>query len=334
MSPRLKRRTRALKILMQLGFVSAIVPDLSLDEVFALAGSIGYDCVELMCWPAGKVERRYAGITHIDVIGMDQRAIDGIQELSAASGVAISSLGYYPNPLTPDAEESTIACSHLKKVILAAKALNLSVVGSFVGRDWTRSVDDNWPRFKAVWPDLIKFAEDHGIKIAIENCPMLFTRDEWPGGKNLGHSPALWRRMFETIPSQNFGLNYDPSHLVWQMMDYIRPLHDFSDRIFRIHLKDARVDRERLNQVGILAHPLEYHSPKLPGLGEIEWAHFFAAVGDIGYDGPVCVEVEDRAYEADLDARKRALIQSHDYVRPFVSRGAAHADKPGSKLLS
>ena len=312
---------------MKLGFVSAIVPDLSLPEVFALAESAGYDCVELMCWPAGKSERRYAGITHIDVSSLDQSAAARIQDLSAASGVAISSLGYYPNPLTPNAEEAAIASSHLKKVIVAARALNLSVVGSFVGRDWTRSVDDNWPRFQAVWPDLIKFAEDHGVKIAIENCPMLFTRDEWPGGKNLAHSAAIWRRMFETIPSPNFGLNYDPSHLVWQMMDYIKPLREFTDRIFRIHLKDARVDRDKLNEVGILAHPLEYHTPKLPGLGEVNWGHFFAALGDIGYDGPVCVEVEDRAYEANLEARKRALIQSHDYIRQFVSRGAGRAEK-------
>ena len=312
---------------MQLGFVSAIVPDLSLEEVFALASGAGYDCVELMCWPAGKVERRYAGITHIDVNGISQDAVARIQDLSAASGVAISSLGYYPNTLTPDAQESAMACAHLKKVIAAAKVLNLSVVGSFIGRDWTRSVDDNWPRFQTLWSDLIKFAEDHGVKIAIENCPMLFTRDEWPGGKNLAHSPALWRRMFDSIPSQNFGLNYDPSHMLWQMMDYIQPLRDFADRIFRIHLKDARVDRHRLNEVGILAHPLEYHSPKLPGLGEVDWGYFFATLGDIEYDGPVCVEVEDRAFEATLETRKRALIQSHDYIRQFVTRGTARAGK-------
>ena len=306
---------------MQLGFVSAIVPDLSLEQVFEVAGAIGYDCVELMCWPAGKAERRYAGVTHIDVNRVDDAEVNRIRQLSASSGVAISGLGYYPNPLTPDEEESAVAVAHLKKVIVAAKALNLSVVSSFVGRDWTKSVDDNWPRFQRIWSDLIRFAEDHGIRIAIENCPMLFTRDEWPGGKNLAHSPALWRRMFETIPSASFGLNYDPSHLVWQMMDYVKPLHDFRDRIFRVHLKDARVDRYKLNEVGILAHPLEYHSPKLPGLGEIDWGHFITALGDIGYDGPVCVEVEDRAFEAAQPDRKRALLQSHDYIRQFLSHG-------------
>jgi sugar phosphate isomerase/epimerase len=305
---------------MQLGFVSAILPDLSFHEVLDLAASIGYDCVELMCWPVGRADRRYAGVTHIDVNSLDDDALGKIRERLDATGVAISGLGYYPNPLTPDRQEAAMATAHLRQVILAARTLNLEVVSTFVGRDWTRSVEENWPRFRAVWRDLIEFAEDHAIKIAIENCPMLFTGDEWPGGKNLASSPALWRRMFDEIPSPNFGLNYDPSHLVWQQMDYFKPLRDFASRIFRVHLKDARVDRDRLDEVGILAHPLEFHSPKLPGLGEIDWGRFFSVLADTGYDGPVCVEVEDRAYEANLQARRRALMQSHDYIRQFIGR--------------
>ncbi len=306
---------------MQLGFVSAIVPDLAFDEVIRFASATGYECVEVMCWPKGAADRRYAGVTHIDVNALDDSAVSRIQDQLAAAGVAISGLGFYPNLLTPDEQESKAGIAHLKRVIQGAKKLNLSVVGAFIGRDWTRSVEDNWPRFRAIWPDLIRFAEDHGIRIAIENCPMLFTRDEWPGGKNLASSPALWRRMFEEIPSPSFGLNYDPSHLVWQQMDYVRPLREFKSRIFRVHLKDARVDRDRLDEVGILAHPLEYHSPKLPGLGDVDWGHFLSVLGDTGYDGPICVEVEDRAYEANLDARKRALIQSHNYIRQFVTGG-------------
>jgi sugar phosphate isomerase/epimerase len=304
---------------MQLGFVSAILPDLALEEVLAFAGATGYDCVEVMCWPKGAADRRYAGVTHIDVNALDDSALARLRNQLASTGVAISGLGYYPNLLTPDDEESNAGASHLKQVMRAAQILKLPVVSTFIGRDWTRSVDDNWPRFRAIWPDLIKFAEDHGIRIAIENCPMLFTRDEWPGGKNLGSSPALWRRMFEEIPSPNFGLNYDPSHLVWQQMDYIKPLRDFKSRIFRVHLKDARVDQDRLDEVGILAHPLEYHSPKLPGLGDVDWGRFLSVLGDTGYDGPICVEVEDRAYEANLDARKRALVQSHNYIRQFIT---------------
>jgi len=305
---------------MQLGFVSAILPDLSFDEVFQFAAETGYDCVEVMCWPKGRADRRYAGITHIDVTALDAAGAAKIHQTVADTGVSISSLGYYPNPLTPDAAEAKVAAEHLSEVIQAAKMLGLDVVSSFVGRDWTLSVDANWQRFLEVWMPIIAFAEDHGIKIAIENCPMLFTKDEWPGGKNLATSPAIWRRMYEAIPSPNFGLNYDPSHLVWMQMDYIRPLRDFAERIFRVHLKDARVDRERLDEVGILAHPLEYHSPKLPGLGEVDWGRFLSVLGDSGYNGPVCVEVEDRAYEGSLEARKRALRQSHDYIRQFLGK--------------
>lgn len=304
---------------MQLGFVSAILPDLSLEKVVDFAASEGFDCVELMCWPVGKAERRYAGVTHVDVADFSDDEAAKINALMESCGVTISGLGYYPNPLAPDKDEAAVYIAHIKAVIEAAKKLGVSVVNTFIGRDWTRSVEDNWPRFKEVWPPLIQFAEDHGIKIGIENCPMLFTGDEWPGGKNLAHSPAIWRRMFEEIPSDHFGLNYDPSHLVWQQIDYTKPLWEFADRIFHVHAKDVRVDKDHLNDVGILATPLEYHTPKLPGLGAVDWGRFFSVLTDTGYDGPVCIEVEDRAYEKTLETRKAALRQSGLYLRQFVA---------------
>lgn len=303
---------------MKLGFVSAILPDLSLDEVLQFAGAEGFDCVELMCWPKGKAERRYAGITHVDVAKFGKSEAKQVNELAAAAGVEISGLGYYPNPLTPDKAEGKVYTDHIKKVIRAAEQLGLSVMNTFIGRDWTKSVDDNWPRFRQVWRPLIKFAEDHGVKIGIENCPMFFTNDEWPGGKNLAHSPEIWRRMFEEVPSDNFGLNYDPSHLVWQHMDYVKPLHEFADRIFHVHAKDVRIDRENLDNVGILATPLKFHTPKLPGLGEINWGRFLSVLGDTGYNGPVCIEVEDRSYEGSLASRKASLQQSYHFLRNFL----------------
>lgn len=309
---------------MKLGFVSAILPDLSLEQVLAFARDEGFDCVELMCWPRGRAERRYAGVTHVDVAGLGKSESQRIADMVAASGVSISGLGYYPNPLAPDRAEAKVYIDHLKKVIVAAERLGVGVVNSFIGRDPTRSVDENWPRFKQTWTPLVKFAEDHGVRIAIENCPMLFTRDEWPGGKNLATSPAIWRRMFEEIPSPSFGLNFDPSHFVWQRMDYIRPLWEFAPRIFHVHAKDVRVDRHRLDEVGILATPLEYHTPKLPGLGEIDWGRFLSVLGDAGYRGPVCVEVEDRSYEGSLGRRKAALRQSATYLRNFVSFRSHH----------
>jgi sugar phosphate isomerase/epimerase len=302
---------------MKLGFVSAILPDLSLEEVVQFASSEGFSCVELMCWPVGKAERRYAGVTHINVDGFGKPDAARVNDILASTGVAVSGLGYYPNVLAPDPKEAKAYIDHLKKVVRAAELLGVGLTNTFVGRNWTRSVEENWPQFRKVWNPMVKFAEDHGVRIAIENCPMLFTRAEWPGGKNLAHCPAIWRRMFEEIPSPCFGLNYDPSHLIWQHIDCVKPLWEFGDRILHVHAKDVRVDKHRLDDVGVLAAPLQYHTPKLPGLGEVPWGRFFSVLSDVGYNGAVCIEVEDRAFEKSLETRKAALRQSAAFLRQF-----------------
>jgi len=302
---------------MQLGFVSAILPDLDLDAVLALAAREGYDCVEVMCWPPGKAERRYAGVTHLDVT--DPGAAEAAQTLVDRHGVAVSGLGYYPNALDADRDASGQAVAHLAQVIRTAGRLGVGVVNTFIGRDPSKSIDENWPRMLEVWRPLARLAGDCGVRIGIENCPMLFTRDEWPGGKNLAHSPAVWRRLFDDL-GPNIGLNYDPSHLVWQQMDSVRPIRAFAGRLVHVHAKDVRVDRAKLNDVGILAHPNDYHTPKLPGLGDVDWGAFFAALTDAGYAGPVCVEVEDRAYEGSLPRRVASLRQSATFLRNYIPK--------------
>lgn len=303
---------------MKLGFVSAILPDLPLEDLLEFAAETGFDCVELMCWPVGKAERRYAGVTHLDATDLTEEKASAVRDLVACTGVEISALGYYPNLLSSDLEEARVALSHLQKVISAAQLLGVNRVNTFVGRNSALSVDANWPRFMEVWPPLVEYAELRDVVIGIENCPMYFSADEWPAGKNLAVSPAIWRRMFQAMPSKAWGLNYDPSHLVWQQMDYLNPLREFAGRLVHVHAKDVRVDRHRLNDVGILATPLEYHLPKLPGLGDIDWGRFFSILGDTGYDGAVCIEVEDRAYEQDLESRKAALRQSARYLRQYI----------------
>ncbi len=303
---------------MKLGFVSAILPDQTLAEVVQFAADTGYDCVELMCWPKGKAERRYAGVTHIDVTALTDAEVDATLQYVSDANTTISGLGYYPNPLTPNETEAEIYREHLKTLILAAKRLSVDIVNTFIGRDQRRTIDGNWERFKQVWTPLIQFAEDNGIRIGIENCPMFFTEDEWPAGQNLAYAPAIWERMFDEIPSSNFGLNFDPSHFIWLQMDYLKPLVTFADRIIHVHAKDVRLDKERLDEVGILATPSSYHTPKLPGLGDVNWGRFFSVLNDIGYDGSVCVEVEDRAYEETLKKRQRALRQSHIFLRQFI----------------
>lgn len=302
-----------------LGFVSAILGDRSLDDVIRFASENRFKCVELMCWPKGRAERRYAGITHIDADTLDAAGAARIRETLREQKVYISGLGYYPNPLDPDAAQAAVYIGHLKKVIAAAALLEVPVVNTFVGRDPTRTVAENFELFKKVWPELVKFAEGKGVRIGIENCPMLFSTDEWPGGKNLAVSPAIWERMFEIIPNASFGLNYDPSHLVWQQMDEVRPIYDFKERLFHVHLKDAKVYREKLNRVGILATPLEYHAPKLPGLGDVNWRGFFAALTDVRYRGPVCIEVEDKAFEGSAADVETAILISRNYLAQFLN---------------
>jgi len=305
--------------MMKLGFVSAILAEQTFEKVISFAGQAGYSCVEIMCWPVGKAERRYAGVTHIDAADLSKKRIDEIHNTLEQNGVTISGLGYYPNPLEDNKKNADRYIAHIKKVIDAAGLLGLKNVNTFIGKDHKSNVEDNFKRFRKVWPGIIKYAEKRKVKIGIENCPMFFSDDEWPGGKNLASSPAIWRRMFEEIPSKYFGLNYDPSHLVWQFMDYIRPIYEFKNRIFHVHIKDAKLLREKLNDVGILATPLSFHSPKLPGLGDVDWGRFFSALTDIGYDGAACVEVEDRSYEGSLQMRKQSLVQSREYLRQFLA---------------
>jgi len=305
---------------MQLGFVSAILPEENLEQLFQIAAEIGFDCIEIMCWPVGKAARRYAGVTHIDVTQLNDSSIAHIKELSQQYSVDISGLGYYPNPLVSNPEASSTYIKHIKAVITAAKSLGIPVVNTFIGKDHTKSVEDNWPRFKAVWSDIISFAETNKIKVGIENCPMFFTKDEWPGGLNLATTPKIWTQMFTDIDSDYFGLNYDPSHMVIQHMDYQIPMEHFSNKLFHIHAKDVCIDHDRLNEVGIFAPPNEWHTPKLPGMGDVKWANFFSTLTNIGYTGPVCVEVEDRAYEGSLEKRMESLKISHQYLRQFIPK--------------
>lgn len=302
---------------MKLGFFTAILPDLSFDEILDFAAQNDFSCLEVACWPSGKAERKFAGVTHIDVTDFTQARADDLNARLANRQVSISALGYYPNPLDPDPATSKQAVDHFKKVIVAAQKLGLNNANTFVGRDWTKTVDENWPRFLKTWRPIIAFAEDHGIKVGIENCPMSFSRDEWPGGKNLATSPALWRRMFSDIPSPNFGLNYDPSHFVLQRMDPLSPLREFRGKLFHLHAKDMIVHPERLNEVGIFAFPKEWHTPRIPGFGDIDWARFMARLYEIGYSGPLCIEVEDDTFGKSLDGRQSALKVARNVLASY-----------------
>jgi sugar phosphate isomerase/epimerase len=303
---------------MKLGFITAILDGWNFEEMIDVASQMEFECVEVACWPRGKAERRYAGVSHIDVDDLSDENVAAILKYCESKGIAISSLAFYPNPMDGDLKKREANIEHLKKVIAGSAKLGVNLVTTFIGRDQTKSVEENMAFFKEIWPPLIKFAEQHKVKVAIENCPMLFSGDQWPGGQNLATSPRIWREMFEIIPSKYFGINYDPSHFVWQMMDYVRPLYEFKDRIFHVHFKDIKLYPEKLNDVGIMAYPLEYMSPKLPGLGDVNWSKFVSALTDIGYDGYACIEVEDKAFEGSREKVLDSLRISKKYMSQFV----------------
>lgn len=302
--------------MLKLGFVSAILADYSFENVVDFAANNDFKCVEIMCWPGDSADaRRYAGVTHIDVENMD---IKHINNYLNQKKISISGLGYYPNPLDADPKKSEFYIEHIKKIIRACNQLGVPVMNTFIGRNQALNMQDNLELFKLLWKPIIETAEQEGIKIGIENCPMFFTNDEWPGGKNLAISPAVWDRMFETFPTPLFGLNYDPSHMIFQMMDEIRPIYQYKDRLHHVHIKDVKVYKDKLDRVGILANPLEYHSPKLPGLGDVNWRAFFAALTDVRYRGPVVIEVEDKAYEGSEEDVHAAIRTARNYVKQFL----------------
>ncbi len=303
---------------MKLGLVSAILDWMSFEEMIDTISSLGYECVEAACWPSGKAERRYAGVSHIDVDELSEAKAEYILNYCKEKNVEISSLAFYPNTMDGDLEKRKANIEHLKKVIAASQKLGIGMVTTFIGRDHTKSVEENLKLFEEIWPDIIRFAEEHRVKVAIENCPMLFDETQWPGGQNLATTPKIWRRMFEIIPSGNFGLNYDPSHFVWQMMDYIKPMYEFRNRIFHVHYKDIKLYKDRLDNAGTMAYPLEYMAPKLPGLGDVDWAKYVSALTDIGYNGYTCIEVEDKSFEGTHEDVIRSLKLSARYMRQFV----------------
>ncbi len=303
---------------MRLGFMTALFPELSLEEVMDFAAREGFASIEVMCWPPGRAERKFAGVSHIDVTTLDNGGADKVTELCERTGVAISALGFYPNLLDPDRETADAAAAHLHQVIEAAPKLGLTRVNSFVGRDWKLTVDENWPRFLEVWRPLVKHAEEHGVFIGIENCPMLFTADEWPGGKNLFTSPAIWRRAFEELDSDHFGLNYDPSHFILLDIDPIAPLEEFASKLFHVHAKDLAIDEAALAEHGRFDFPKQWHLPRIPGFGEIDWGAFFAELIRVGYRGDVAIEVEDETFGPTLEDRQRALRTAGNVLRPFV----------------
>ena len=306
--------------MMKFGLLTAILDGWTFEEAVDIASQMGFQCLEVACWPAGGAERRYAGVSHIDCrrVCEDNDYAKYILDLTAGKGITISSLAFYPNTMDSDLVKRNVSIDHLKAVIRASAKLGVGMVTTFIGRDQYKTQEENIELFKTIWPDLIRLAEENGVKIAIENCPMLFGADQWPGGGNLMCTPAIYRKLFEIIPSPNFGLNFDPSHYVWQGLDYIKTIYDFSDRIFHVHFKDIKLYPEKLKECGVLAYPLDYMSPKIPGLGDVDWGAFISALNDIRFNGCAVIEVEDKAFESCREDILNSIRLSKRYLDNYL----------------
>lgn len=302
---------------MKLGLLTAPFPDLTLDQVADWTASEGMTALEVACWPAsGGEARRYAGTCHIDVEGLTAAQADSIRAGLDAKGIEISGLGYYPNPLHPDAAYREQVTLHLKKVITAAALLRVPVVNTFVGGDRALHVEDNWTRAQAIFAPILSHARDHGVTLAFENCPMIFSRDEWPGGHNIAYSPKIWRRILSDW--DGVGMNFDPSHLVWQMIDQARFIREFGARMVHVHAKDVMIDRDGLYENGVMSVGMGWQVPRMPGLGDIDWKVIFAGLYRAGYDGPVIIEHEDRNFEGTEEKVKRGFLLARDVLAPFA----------------
>jgi len=305
---------------MKLGLFTAAFPGKSLEEVAKWSSENGFQTLELACWPSGEgAARRYAGVSTLPVETIDQADADAAKKIVDRYNLEISSLGYYPNPLHPDPEHREKVIDHLKKVIDAsALVMEEPIVGTFVGRDKNKTIEANLESFSRIWPEIVQYAGEKDVKIAIENCPMIFSNDEWPGGNNLAFSPRIWREMFEIIPDENFGLNLDPSHLVWLMIDYNRVVREFKDRIFHVHAKDLEIDREGLYENGTLSLGMGWQIPRLPGLGDVDWGSFISTLYRFGYDYVLSIEHEDRKFEGSEEIVKRGFLLSRDILKPYL----------------
>jgi sugar phosphate isomerase/epimerase len=303
---------------MKLGFLTAPLPDMALGDIAAWAAANGFESLEIACWPPAKgPTRRYAGTSHIDVTDLPESRASEIVDEVASHGLSISGLGFYPNPMHPDPEVREAAIAHQKLVIEACAKMKVPFFNTFMGGDSSLHVDANWERALEIWPPIVEHAKAHGVRITIENCPMIFSFDEWPAGNNIAWSPYIWRRITGEW-GDTVGLNYDPSHLVWLMIDQERFIREFASHIWHVQAKDVEINRDGLYERGSLSGGIGWQIPRLPGLGEAPWGRIFAALWRAGYDGDVIIEHEDRDFEGTNELVQRGFLLARDILRPYI----------------
>lgn len=305
---------------MKMGFITSLLDGWTYEEMIDEVSRMGIECVEVASWPKGKAERRYGGVTHIEAgrVLDDDGYAEHLLGYAAERDVHICALAYYPNNLDPDPERRHAFNDHLVTCIHAAAKLGVSKVTTFIGRVTDRTFEENLEILPEVWNPILKVAEDEGILVCIENCPMLFDASNWPGGQNIMTTPANWKRIFKVLPSRNLGLALDPSHFVWQMIDCSAAIREFKDKIFHVHFKDIKLNADELARRGIMAYPLDIMDPKIPGYGDVDWSEFVSQLSIAGYDGDCCLEIEDRFFEGSPERLVRGVELAKRYMDQFV----------------
>ncbi len=307
---------------MKLGFLTACLPQLNLEEIVKWSGEKGFQALELAAWPVESERDYQANQINAATFSKDDSA--RVQELFSQHHMIISAMAYYDNNLHPDLKKRQQYLDHLKKVIDTAALLNVELVGTFVGGRPDKTASENIKEIGRVFTDILKYASDNNVKIMIENCPMVGWQQFGVPG-NYAYSPELWDALFEELPYDNFGLNLDPSHLFWLGIDYLEVIHDYSDKIFHAHAKDAEFLADGEYLYGIYGQQLNpepwgtgWWRYRMPGLGDIDWHKFIAKLQECGYDFTLSIEHEDPVWEGSEEKIKTGLELGLKHLQQYV----------------
>ncbi len=304
---------------MKLGFLTACLPNNSLEDIATWAADAGYEALEVAAWPA--LGDRPFTATHLKAETFTESEAESVRALFENKSLELSSLSFYDNNLHPDPSERKAINEHVLACIDAAALVGSPTVGTFVGRDPSKSVAENLAEAGEVFKPLVERANEKGVKLIIENCVMEgWHPDGYPG--NLAYSPELWEWMF----SIGLYLNYDPSHLLWMGIDPVTAVKPYLDRIPHAQAKDIQLFADKRNHYGWPGKAVSRDDPwdvgwwryRVPGLGEVDWVRLIDAMYEGGFDGVLSVEHEDPVWGGDEAKVKVGLEIAHKTLRPLI----------------
>ena len=304
---------------MKIGFLTGCLKNMPLFEKAEFAHAAGFEALEISCWPEQN-DRDYSG-NDIDVANLTPEKAKEISDKMQALELEISSLAYYDNTLSANPEERAAVNAHIHKVIDAAQMLGVKRVGVFAGRDISKDIAGNFDEFERIFTGLVDYAEQRGVMLMIENCQMHgWLEPDKPG--TISYSPELWREMFRRVPSRNFGLNYDPSHLHVMLMDYMQCLEGFEDRVVHLHAKDAEVFADKVAQYGVYNGQFgdSFWRYRMPSLGQVDWEKLLEHLQSHEYDYVVSIEHEDPLYSGNLEQVKEGLVLGLNYLKRVLGK--------------